>query len=124
MAVAKAMVESFEPWGASVQLVEVFIYPGDGDVIITAMAVGRSLDVIKSGCQTERLNLRLMHDALNLQEGTKKVAEVGLHYVQDSWIFIRNQYPLIVPRKNPRDKDYDIHINMPPTLDVPVVCWR
>jgi hypothetical protein len=50
LAVAKAMVENFEP-GASIQLVEVFIYPGDGDVIITALAVGCSLDVIKSGCQ-------------------------------------------------------------------------
>jgi hypothetical protein len=65
-----------------------------------------------------------MHYVLNLQEGNKRVAEVGLRYVKDNWDSIREQYPLIVPRKDPRDKDYDIHINMPPTYDVPAVRRR
>lgn len=45
LAVTKAIGDSLGPQGAFVTTVEAFLYPGDGQVIVTALGVSRTVPI-------------------------------------------------------------------------------
>lgn len=40
------------------------------------------------------------------------MAGLGVFVVKNDWVSNAEQFPDIEPRKNPRDTDYDLHVNV------------
>jgi hypothetical protein len=52
------------------------------------------------------------------------VAGVGLHYAMDELKVVQSFHPRVRIRKDPQDKDYDLHVHVPSTSEVLHVSTR
>ena len=47
-----------------------------------------------------------------VQDMCKRAVEVGVLFVKNQWFKFHNAHPPVQPRKDARDTDYDLHVNV------------
>lgn len=56
-----------------------------------------------------------------MQSGNEEAVKAGLYFIKNDWQNLRNCYPHIDPRKDPRVDDYDLHVHVPFAPHAPAV---
>jgi hypothetical protein len=58
------------------------------------------------------------------QDNYKEIAKIGMHYAMDELGVVRGLQPGVRIRKDPQDKDYDLHVHVPSITEVLHVSTR